>query len=87
VPGARIPAGPGYQLPFAERIRREAEVATAAVGFVRVPSQAEQIVATGAADAVFIARAFLRDPYWPIHAARELGVDPAWPPQYDRARD
>ena len=86
VPGAKIPAGPGYQLPFAAAIRRGAGVATGAVGFVAEPYQAEQIVATGDADAVFLARALLRDPYWPLHAAQVLGDDVAWPVQYDRAR-
>jgi 2,4-dienoyl-CoA reductase-like NADH-dependent reductase (Old Yellow Enzyme family) len=87
VPGAKIPAGPGYQLPFAAAIRRGAGVATGAVGFISEPYQAEQIVATGDADAVFLARALLRDPYWPLHAARALGDDVAWPVQYDRARN
>ena len=87
VPGAKIPAGPGYQIPFAAAIRREVGVATGAVGFIAEPYQAEQIIVTGEADAVFIARAFLRDPYWPLRAAKSLGAEPAMPPQYARASD
>jgi 2,4-dienoyl-CoA reductase-like NADH-dependent reductase (Old Yellow Enzyme family) len=85
VPGARIPVAPGYQVPFAERIRREAGVATGAVGLITEPAQAEEIIATGKADAVFLARAELRDPYWPLHAARQLGAEAPWPVQYGRA--
>ena len=85
VPGARIPVAPNYQVPFAERIRKEAGVATGAVGLINEPSQAEEIVASGKADAVFLARAELRDPYWPLHAARELGAEAPWPVQYGRA--
>lgn len=85
-PDARIAAGPGYQVPFAERIRREAGIATGAVGMITSPEQAEQIVATGQADAVLLAREMLRDPYWPTHAARALGEEPLLPPQYERAR-
>ncbi len=86
VPHARVSVGPGYQTPFAARIRREAGVATGAVGMITEAAQAEQIVATGQADAVLLARALLRDPYWPLRAARELGADVAWPVQYLRAR-
>ena len=82
---ARIPVGPGYQVPFAERIRREADVATAAVGMITAPAQADQIVRTGQADLVLLARELLRDPYWPLHAARELGRPTPWPAQYLRA--
>jgi 2,4-dienoyl-CoA reductase-like NADH-dependent reductase (Old Yellow Enzyme family) len=85
VPGARIPVAPGYQVGFAERIRREAGVATGAVGLITEPEQAEEIVASGQADAVFLARAELRDPYWPLHAAKQLGVEATWPVQYGRA--
>ncbi len=85
-PDARVPVGPGYQTPFAARLRAEAGVATAAVGLITEPAQAEQIVATGQADAVLMARALLREPYWPLRAARELGAEVAWPPQYLRAR-
>jgi 2,4-dienoyl-CoA reductase-like NADH-dependent reductase (Old Yellow Enzyme family) len=82
----RIPLGPGYQVPFAQRIRAEAKVPTGAVGLITEPQQAEQIVATGAADVVFLARALLRDPHWPLNAARVLGGDIEWPIQYVRAR-
>ena len=85
-PDARVPVGPGYQTPFAARLRAEAGVATAAVGMITEPAQAEQIVATGQADAVLMARALLREPYWPLRAARELGAEVAWPVQYLRAR-
>ena len=83
---AAIPFGPGYQTPFATAIRREAGIATGAVGFITDPAQAEQIVATGLADAVLLAKEMLRDPYWPLHAARALGVDAGWPVQYERAK-
>lgn len=85
VPNARIPAGPGFQTPFAERIRREAEIRTAAVGLITDPAQADHIVRTGQADLVLLARELLRDPYWPLHAAAKLGKRAAWPPQYLRA--
>ncbi|MGB8426400.1 MAG: hypothetical protein WCD88_11500, partial [Desulfobacterales bacterium] len=87
VPDAVIPAGPGYQTPFAAAIRRKVGIPTGAVGGITEPAQAEQIVATGQADAVVMAREFLRDPYWPLHAARTLGTDIAWPPQYGRAKN
>jgi 2,4-dienoyl-CoA reductase-like NADH-dependent reductase (Old Yellow Enzyme family) len=80
----KIVLGPGYQVAFAEAIRRDAGIATAAVGLISEPAQAEQILALGQADAICLARALLRDPYWPRHAARALGVDPAWPDQYKR---
>lgn len=87
VPHARIPAGAGYQVPFAETVRREAGIATAAVGMITAPAQADEIVRNERADLVLLARASLRDPYWPLHAARELGqADKAAPPvQYARA--
>ncbi len=85
VPGVRIPVGPGYQVPFAARIRREAGIATGAVGLITEPDQAEAIIREGEADVVLLARAMLRDPYWAVHASRALGV-PATPPvQYGRA--
>jgi 2,4-dienoyl-CoA reductase-like NADH-dependent reductase (Old Yellow Enzyme family) len=84
--GARIPLGPGYQVPFARRVRHEAGVATGAVGLITTSAQAEQIVADGDADVVLLARELLRNPRWPLQAARELGVDIAWPKQYERAR-
>jgi 2,4-dienoyl-CoA reductase-like NADH-dependent reductase (Old Yellow Enzyme family) len=86
VPDAVIPAGPGYQTPFAAAIRREVGIPTGAVGCITEPVQAEQIVSTGQADAVVMARELLRDPYWPLHAAMSLDVDLAWPPQYRRAK-
>jgi len=82
---AAIPVGAGYQVPFAARIRREAEIATAAVGMITDPAQADQIVRNGEADLVLLARALLRDPYWPLHAAQALGQTVPWPAQYLRA--
>ena len=82
---ARIPLGPGYQVPFAERIRREAEIATGAVGLITTAAQADEIVRAGRADAVLLARQLLRDPYWPLRAAAELGGTESWPAQYLRA--
>lgn len=87
VPHARIPVGPGYQVPFAKAIRAQARVATAAVGMITEAKQAETIVASGEADAVLLARQLLRDPYWPLHAAKALGVPGPWPKQYARAAD
>jgi 2,4-dienoyl-CoA reductase-like NADH-dependent reductase (Old Yellow Enzyme family) len=83
---AKIPAGPGFQTPFATAIRLQVGIATGAVGLITEPFQAEQIVATGLADAVFLARELLRDPYWPLHAAQALGVEVPWPVQYERAK-
>jgi 2,4-dienoyl-CoA reductase-like NADH-dependent reductase (Old Yellow Enzyme family) len=82
---AKIPLGPGYQVPFAAAIRAEAAIPTMAVGLIIDAVQAEQIVSLGQADAVCLARAFLRDPYWPRHAAKALGVEMKWPDQYLRA--
>jgi 2,4-dienoyl-CoA reductase-like NADH-dependent reductase (Old Yellow Enzyme family) len=82
---AKIPIGAGYQTPFAERIRRDAGILTGAVGMITTPTQAEHIVGTGQADAVLIARELLRDPYFPMRAARELGQAITWPAQYLRA--
>jgi 2,4-dienoyl-CoA reductase-like NADH-dependent reductase (Old Yellow Enzyme family) len=86
VPHAKIPTGPGYQVPFAEAIRRDAGIATGAVGMITEPAQAEQIIASGQADAVLLAREFLREPYWPQRAAQALVAKAAWPSQYGRAR-
>ncbi len=83
---AKVPSEPGYQVPFAEAIRREAKIATGAVGLITGAAQAEEIIAGGKADAVLLARQMLRDPYWPLHAAKELGVDVPWPKQYARAK-
>ena len=82
---AEIPVGAGYQAPFAERIRREANIATAAVGMITAPAQADQIIRNDQADLVLLAREMLRDPYWPLHAAQELGQVAPWPRQYLRA--
>jgi 2,4-dienoyl-CoA reductase-like NADH-dependent reductase (Old Yellow Enzyme family) len=86
VPDAVIPVGPGFQTPLAACIRAEVGIATGAVGMITEAVQVEQIVATGQADAVFLARQLLRDPYWPIQAARELKAEYSWPLQYERAR-
>ncbi|WP_431885134.1 NADH:flavin oxidoreductase/NADH oxidase [Micromonospora wenchangensis] len=83
--GAAIPVGPGYQVPLAARIRREAGVPTGAVGLIVEPEQAEQIVAAGEADLVLLGRELLRDPYWPRRAAAKLGAAPDWPDPYARA--
>ncbi len=84
-PGAKIPLEPGYQVTFAERIRRETNVPTAAVGLITDAVQANEIIQEGRGDMVFLARQFLRDPYWPLHAAKELGADVNAPIQYGRA--
>lgn len=85
-PHAKIPAAPGFQVPFAAAVRREAQIATGAVGLITDPAQAEQIVVTGCADVVIMAREFLRQPYWPLHAAKALNADTPWPLQYQRAK-
>jgi 2,4-dienoyl-CoA reductase-like NADH-dependent reductase (Old Yellow Enzyme family) len=85
VPDAQIKVEPGYQVPFAERVRREAAIATAAVGFISEPRQADDIVRGGRADLVLLARQFLADAYWPAHAAKALGVKITPPNQYLRA--
>jgi 2,4-dienoyl-CoA reductase-like NADH-dependent reductase (Old Yellow Enzyme family) len=85
VPHARIPAAPGYQVPFAARIRREAGIATGAVGLIDSPQQAQAIIAEGAADVVLLARESLRDPYFPRRAAQVLGASITAPDQYQRA--
>jgi len=85
VPSAKIPVGPGFQVPFAARIRRDAGIPTSAVGLITDPAQANAIVAGGEADLVLLAREFLRDPYWPVHAAAALDEQASWPDQYLRA--
>jgi 2,4-dienoyl-CoA reductase-like NADH-dependent reductase (Old Yellow Enzyme family) len=85
VPAAQIPVGLGYQVPFAERIRREANVAAGAVGLIVTAEQANDIIASGRADCILLAREMLRDPYWPLHAAQALGQIVSWPVQYLRA--
>jgi 2,4-dienoyl-CoA reductase-like NADH-dependent reductase (Old Yellow Enzyme family) len=81
----QIVIGPGYQVPFAERIRRDAGIPTGAVGLITDAHQADAIVANGQADLVLLARELLRDPYWPLHAADKLNVVVPWPAQYLRA--
>ena len=85
VPYAQIPAQRNYQVPFAEAIRREAAIATSAVGFITEPKQAEEILSNGHADAIMIARQFLREPYLAFRAAAELGARIDIPKQYGRA--
>lgn len=86
VPEVRIPASPGYQVPFAEKIRKQTGILTGAVGIIVKSDQAEAIIANGRADLIFMAREFLRDAYFPLRAARELGHDVRWPVQYERAK-
>ncbi len=86
VVGAKIPTGPGYQVPFAERVRREAGMPTIAVGEITSPQQAEQIVRSGQADLVALGRELLRNPHWPLLALAELRQEAAWPAQYERAK-
>ena len=86
VPNAKIPVGPLYQTPFAEKVKKEAGIRTAAVGMITTAAEAEAIIAEGKADLVLLAREMLRDPYFPLHAAYELGADVAWPVQYQRAK-
>jgi NADPH2 dehydrogenase len=85
VPEQKIAVGPGYQVPFAERIRREAGIATMAVGLITEPRQAEAILVSGRADLVALGRGLLYNPRWPWHAAAELGQEAYYPPQYERA--
>ncbi len=82
----RIALGPGYQVAFAERIKREAGILTGAVGLITEPQQAEDILAAGQADVILLARQLLRDPYFPLHAAKALQAEIAWPLQYERAK-
>ena len=77
---------PGYQVPFADAVRSGTGIPTGAVGLITEATQAEEVLATGKADVVFLARELLRNPYWPLHAAIELGDDVPWQPQYVRAR-
>jgi len=84
-PAARVPLAPSYQVPFAERIRRETGILTGAVGLITTAGQADRIVGGGQADLVLLAREFLRDPYFPLRAARELGAESPVPVQYARA--
>jgi 2,4-dienoyl-CoA reductase-like NADH-dependent reductase (Old Yellow Enzyme family) len=81
---AQIPVGPGFQVPFAARIRAEAGIATSAVGLIDQAQQAQEIVSSGQADAVMLGRAMLGNPRWPLQAASELGAEVPWPDQYKR---
>ena len=85
-PRVRIPLGPGYQVPFAERVRRDANVSTASVGLITNAEQADTVIRSEQADVVFLGRELLRDPHFPLRAARELKQDIAWPKQYERAK-
>ncbi|WP_201323865.1 NADH:flavin oxidoreductase/NADH oxidase [Pseudanabaena sp. lw0831] len=86
IPSVKIPTGSGYQVPFSDRIRQKTGIATAAVGMITTPIQADQIIRSGQADIVLLARELLRDPYWPHRAAKELQVDHhQYPKQYQRA--
>ncbi|HZZ39119.1 MAG TPA: NADH:flavin oxidoreductase/NADH oxidase [Acidobacteriaceae bacterium] len=85
VAAAQVSVGPGYQTSFSEAIRSQAGIPTGAVGMITDPAQAAHILRTGQADLIFIAREFLRDPYWPLHAAAALGETGSWPVQYLRA--
>lgn len=85
LPGVKIALAPGYQVPFAEAIKK-IPIYTGAVGLITDPFQAEKIISENQADVVFLARELLRDPYWPLHAAQKLGVDVQWPNQYLRAK-
>lgn len=85
LPKVKIPVGPGYQVPFSARIRREASIATGAVGMITEARQAQAIIEAGDADLVLLARELLRDPYWPMHAAKQLGAEIKAPQQYGRA--
>jgi 2,4-dienoyl-CoA reductase-like NADH-dependent reductase (Old Yellow Enzyme family) len=86
VAGAQIEIGPGYQVPFAKGIRQGSGIATGAVGIITTAQQANELIVNEQADLVLLARQMLRDPYFPLHAAKELGVDVEWPVQYDRAK-
>jgi len=82
----KITVGPGYQVPFSDRIRNEAKILTGAVGMIDNAKQAEEILTSGKADLILMAREFLRDPYFPLHAAKQLGDEIKWPIQYERAK-
>ena len=86
-PKAPIPAGPGYQIPFSERIKKDVGILTGGIGFITSPEQADQIIRTGQADIVLLAREILRNPYWPLNAAKVLKEEIEWPKQYGRAKE
>jgi 2,4-dienoyl-CoA reductase-like NADH-dependent reductase (Old Yellow Enzyme family) len=83
---ASIPLGPGYQIPFSEEIRKKVKILTAGVGLITSPEQAENIIRTGQADLVVLAREMLRNPYWPLFASEKLKADIEWPKQYLRSK-
>lgn len=83
---AKYPVQPGYQVKFAEQVKREADILTGAVGLITEPRQADEIISSGQADLVFLARQLLRDPYFPLRAAHELGTEVKWPVQYERGK-
>lgn len=85
MPDVKIPLKPGYQVEFSEKVRKESGIATGAVGLITEAEQADQIIQTGQADLVFLARELLRDPYFPLRAAHVLGQEVKWPKQYERA--
>lgn len=85
-PAQKIPVAPLYQAPFAEKVKKEAGILTGAVGIITTAEEAEQILTNQQADLIILARQFLRDPYFPLHAAKDLGVDVKWPVQYERAK-
>jgi NADPH2 dehydrogenase len=85
VPQAKIPVAPGYQVPFAEKVKKSAGIPVRAVGMIADPEQAERIVASGQADMVALARGFLDNPRWVWHAAERFGVALDYPPQYARS--
>ena len=82
----KIPVGPLYQVPFAEKIKKEAAILTGAVGLITTAQQAEQILLEQKADLIVLGRLLLRDPYFPLHAAKELGAEVVWPVQYERGK-
>lgn len=84
ITGVKIPSGPGYQVPFAKHVSERINHPVSAVGQITEPKQAEEILQSGLVDVILIGRASLRDPYWPLRAAHELGAEVAWPPQYER---
>ncbi len=86
IPNVKIPLKPGYQVEFAEKVKREADILTGAVGLITEAAQADAIIQTGQADMVIMARELLRDPYFPLRAAHELGYETKWPSQYERAK-
>lgn len=85
VPGVRVPVAPGFQVPFADAVRKRVGMPTGAVGLLTTPEQAETVLQAGSADLVLLGRVLLRDPYFPLKAAKALGAEAPVPPQYQRA--